>query len=548
MFLPSFSPKATGGKAPYLSIRRSVPSFRIRIPVDLQVCLGRTEYRRSLGPCYASEAKFRALRLATAAHEVFAFAREATCARTESLTQRAACGKNNRLPMWSTSNKGKLEESAVRQGNPTMQYWSTTADLKGRSLGSLTDQEIRVIADSILLFALKSSALTAHERYVLLEHNYDKIAPLETGDAEFDAETARLDEKWAREDAERRKTLSTEEYEDYHCQLLSENTRIRKEQYRRALMAGKPDAEIARITDYFLKFLGIQVNSITDNQAALFASPPKASIPYIKAYQEILKAHVTLYDINVRTALGDYVSYDEMVERLEQREEAWRDKRRIKVQNEVGHQSQPAALSAAPSQPTASPLVVTDNGQEMTQGKGIKLSEAIQEMFRSKTLEGSWKPKVQRMEREKFNLFQAVVDPEDKLSIANLGAKHISRYKEIVLQLPARRSLNPAYRDLDTPALLHLIESGGIPVSDRIKTNTIKTYFQSVTALINWAAKHEYHKNPVIADNLEIKADKQPHEYRDPFSDQDIERLFAPDSLIKGTTVRERKRAAISGA
>jgi len=90
MFLPSSSPKATGGKAPYLSTCRSVPTFRI--PVDLQVCLGRIEYRRSLGPCYASEAKFRALRLAAAAHEVFAFAREATCARTESLTQRAAWG------------------------------------------------------------------------------------------------------------------------------------------------------------------------------------------------------------------------------------------------------------------------------------------------------------------------------------------------------------------------------------------------------------------------------------------------------------------------
>ena len=53
----------TGAKAPYLSTRRSVPTFRI--PVDLQVCLGRIEYRRSLGPCYASEAKFCALRLAT---------------------------------------------------------------------------------------------------------------------------------------------------------------------------------------------------------------------------------------------------------------------------------------------------------------------------------------------------------------------------------------------------------------------------------------------------------------------------------------------------
>lgn len=97
MFLASSSQKAiaTGGKAPYLSGRRNVPTFRIRIPADIQSCLSRTEYRRSLGPCYAAEARLRSLRLATAAHEVFAFAREAIQARTESLTRQASFGKNN---------------------------------------------------------------------------------------------------------------------------------------------------------------------------------------------------------------------------------------------------------------------------------------------------------------------------------------------------------------------------------------------------------------------------------------------------------------------
>ena len=68
--------KACGSKySPYLAVHRNALIFRIRIPQDVQACLGRTEYRRSLGRCYAAEAKLRALKLAAAAFEVFSFAR-----------------------------------------------------------------------------------------------------------------------------------------------------------------------------------------------------------------------------------------------------------------------------------------------------------------------------------------------------------------------------------------------------------------------------------------------------------------------------------------
>ena len=56
------SPKGS----PYLFSHRNSLTFRIRIPADLQACLGKSEYRRSIGRCYAAEAKLRAFRLATA--------------------------------------------------------------------------------------------------------------------------------------------------------------------------------------------------------------------------------------------------------------------------------------------------------------------------------------------------------------------------------------------------------------------------------------------------------------------------------------------------
>ena len=67
--------------SPYLAAHRNTLIFRIRIPQDVQTCLGRTEYRRSLGRCYAAEAKLRALKPAAAAFEVFSFARAVIQAR-----------------------------------------------------------------------------------------------------------------------------------------------------------------------------------------------------------------------------------------------------------------------------------------------------------------------------------------------------------------------------------------------------------------------------------------------------------------------------------
>ena len=134
-------PAKTG---PYLIPHRTALLFRIRVPADVQICLGRTEYRRSLGPCYASEAKLQALRLATAAHEVFAFVREA-------LTLRETESKN--IPP------------------------AVSTDVEGKTLESLTDDEIRAIAEDWLLAALKgSNALrleTAKQRLTLMANEED---------------------------------------------------------------------------------------------------------------------------------------------------------------------------------------------------------------------------------------------------------------------------------------------------------------------------------------------------------------------------------------
>ena len=130
---------------------------------------------------------------------------------------------------------------------------------------------------------------------------------------------------------------------------------------------------------------------------------------------------------------------------------------------------------------------------------------------------------------------------EEVRAINGLRAKHLSRYKEVLLQMPAGRSKKKEYRDMPLPKLIRLVEDGCVPKDLRMENNTIKTHCQSVTTFINWAARREYHNNPNIAGLLQVKAEKQPHEFRDPYSDEDIRKLFASDHFTRNIAARTEK-------
>ncbi len=534
---PRISGRRASSHSPYLlSGGGNSLIFRVRVPNDLRPCLGKTEYRRSLGPCYAAEAKVRALRLATAALEVFSFAREVIRARGCSLLSHGSKIGGHLGTTLSNFGGGRsihrhpnTEKRQVAQGIITHKTKYTTSDFQGRALSSLTDGEIRAVADELLLSALKASSLFSVEAtFTKLLSSGGNFSDLpKAGGIEANEFVTRLEEQLDEEDAQK-EGLSADEILDRRTQTRAENHQAMHAQRQRLLLSGAADEDVAFMADQTLKEQGVKVDPETETLKAILATPPKASIPYIKVYHEVLKAAATYHGIRAQTAQGDYTAHDAEVERLEAKQEARREKRRIKVQPQTAIASQP------PQQ----------NTNRDSTGAGRKLSEAIAEMIQEKTRDGSWKPKVARMERVKFDLFQAVVDPEDCLPVASLSATHLKRYKEIILQLPRNRSKDPAYRTLKAPALIKLIESGGIPAENRIEVNTIKTYFQSPTAFLNWAAKYEYHTNPNITAILEIKSDKQPHEYRDPFTNQDITKLFNAKALTEGTTEREQARTA----
>ena len=502
---------------PYLFFQRNTPTFRIRIPADLQPCLGKTEYRRSIGRCYAPEAKLRALKLATAALEVFSFVREALQAR-ELLTHSHETGKGDtrKNDAEYTHSQRYRERYQVAQENSTNDS-GYTSDLKGRTLASLTDDEIQSIAENALLNALRGERLIsirAVRDQVLYGENiaaYEKLKPI-------------MAERQRSEDAATAHTAgqTAADYAD------------REAQCRQELQRGILSEDTARITDTIFAGSGIQMNPETESYTALEAFPPTASIPYIMACQKMLEANVSYYSTMKEHTKGNEGIRNAEIERLEARQEARREKRRIKIANETA-----AAATAAVIQPP----VAQASPQAQRQQKTLK--ETIEEFADDRIREGQWNAASRTRAMSKYDLFRAIVDPDDTLPVGALNAALLTRYRKTLFGYPVNRTKKVAYRDMPLPQVLADAEAGRIPVEDRMGVQTVINHCQTVIAFMTWAGRREYIANTAISGLLIVskKAQAGDEETRDPFTSEDIRKLFNPEHYLRAGLWRREGNA-----
>ena len=409
--------KPSGRAVPYLFIHRNSPAFRIRIPADLQVCLGKTEYRRSLGRCYASEAKHRALKLATAAFEVFSFAREAVVARDRHLTKAGMAG-NTSSGFGYTNHMDYREDIVVTQGEIPVNDGYTDA-LQGRTLSSLTDDEIRSIADDWLLQALKGTNLfrlhisqyragllsTSPTRKAKALLDLGIVKPGEVVVGNQSPSSADGSGGIAADDPALNDALIAQ------AKGQEETAGRIKEFFRNALRTQQV-SKAAPAVDTALAKHGVGIDPATENAHGI-ANGGSPSLPYRFACQEMLKAKVNFYSIMEQNAAGDYAGYDAVVQQLEERQAA-REKRRVRVD--------------APPRPEYSPLpsassVSAEASPVLGSASGLTLSVALEQFFVEMKREGKWNARTQMKEPDKFYLFQAIVDPEDSLLVTSIGAE-----------------------------------------------------------------------------------------------------------------------------
>ena len=535
--------KACLSSIPYLFFHHNTPTFRIRIPAELQACLGKTEYRRNVGRCYAPEAKLRALRLATAALEAFSFAREALQVRDQakhSLTHYHETGKKStgKNDNGYTPSRDYREISQVTQDVSTNDsgYTNDTSDdqgrvtndlpLQGRTLASLTDDEIRSIAETMLLAALKTSALlsidAAFNKFIHSDEVFKEVP--NAGGFEIDAIITKLEElsedKTGKDTAARVKVRI-----GHHTEM--------KALCEESLQSGRVDEEAAYACDKALKEQGVITSPETDNLAALITHPPTASIPYLKTYHEILKASATYHSVCIQTANGDCSAHDAEVERLEVRQEARKEKRQRRIKAATSTTDKPTSLVEEDITSTA-----TTTPQKSQ--NGLKLADALPQFFDEMAREGNWDARTQVKEPSKFILFRDIVDPDGSLLVSNINADTMRDYKKVMLGLCKGRN-HPPYNTMPPKELFQKARNGEIPQGERMAPRTLDNYFTQIANFINWLGRNGYHTNTTITGLLRIKLTKQAHENREPYTKAELTRIFDPKDFLTEGLQQERR-------
>ncbi len=523
--------------SPYLFSHRNSLTFRIRIPADIQSCLGKSEYRRSIGRCYAAEAKLRALKLAAAAFEVFSFARAAVLARNDGQEETLTGGAGRsmkRRPSGSTFRNVKQEKSTVYQEKPGV-LPGYTDEFQGRALSSLTDEEIRAIAEAWLLDALKGSNLALMQfapLRVAARRGGNKASPPEDVQSVLESLGAvekNTDAPPSPRGAPPQKGTFVSPADPAVQAAMVEQAEAEaataerlKGIYQKSL-AGRHVTRMAHAADKQLAAHGIQVDPATESAAAV-AAGTTPSAPYLQTCQELLKARVTFSGVMAQSHRGDYAAYDAEVARLEDNRQKRREKRRIKVTSEGGT---PPVLAAAENTP-ASPT----------------LSAALKLFMDEQVRMGRWDADSRRRAMDKYTLFQAIINPDGSLLINKIGAEHLRTYVKTLIGIPANRNKKRAYRDIPLPVLLAEAQAERIPEADRITRITAINHCQMITTFLNWAAANEYHTNPAITRLLRLeKPELTEEEERDPYTPDDIVKLFNPRTFLTAGLRRAQKIA-----
>ena len=371
---------SSSASVPYLFFQRNTPTFRIRIPVELQTCLGKSEFRRSLGHCPAYEAKQRALRLATAAFEVFTFVRKVIGARSYgrgisidnyihneasnytdieigatkgviTFYPAGVCGGGNE----STTRPDKVEESLVAQA--TMQYGSEYTGggtFRGRSLVSLTDNDIRLIANEWLLTALKNANV-----FSLLAAYAEGV---EGGKAHVVSSSS---------------ILLSEEY-----QAVTDTAVMAERRYAYSVDLGANRVEKAAMeTDKVLAAHGVKCDQATETAKAFTnkkgGTASAASVPYLRTCQEMMDASTRFFTIMEQRSRGNYKLSDMAIRQLE-RESFRRERNMVRAVTEAVALLPAVAVQSQP---------VKEEKEGVT---GLKLVDALEQFFDEKAREGSW--------------------------------------------------------------------------------------------------------------------------------------------------------------
>ena len=146
------------------------------------------------------------------------------------------------------------------------------------------------------------------------------------------------------------------------------------------------------------------------------------------------------------------------------------------------------------------------------------ISEIIEKYCLEKILERSWTPKTEDENRAIFNVFLEIVGD---IPVKTFGHQEARDYKDTLAKLPPNRSKSPLYRNKSVAQILSMRSK------DVMSASTVNKNINRVSGLLSWALNNGYtDRNCLKGKSLKVK--KRPDEYRDVFTLDELDLIFAP--------------------
>ena len=153
------------------------------------------------------------------------------------------------------------------------------------------------------------------------------------------------------------------------------------------------------------------------------------------------------------------------------------------------------------------------------------LSIVIQEHIDEAKRAGTWQPKTEDENRKILELF---LEMAGDVSIDSVDRTRMHSIKQDLMKLPPNMNKSPRYRDKSLDEVLKM------DIEKPMSVASVNKYLIRISSLFKYAAKAGYiTSNP--AEGMTLRKTKRADEDRDPFSDEDLDKLFNSDEYQNDT-------------
>lgn len=119
-----------------------------------------------------------------------------------------------------------------------------------------------------------------------------------------------------------------------------------------------------------------------------------------------------------------------------------------------------------------------------------------------------------------------LVDILGDVYISDVTREHVRNFRNILIQLPPNRAKSKVYRDKSIEEILKM------KIGKKLSPRTVNICLEAVSSLFEWCVKEQILKtNP--AKGLQIKDDRRDGDLRDPFTSEDLNKIFSHKNFVR---------------